>query len=199
VTRLSHPDSNGMDAPTLYGIASDDSKPAGASKRVPGHHSDAPNRAWTRPTQSVWSRGLGNDRGASSALLKRARRRAPTIGDSVAHRTDRWRASIQDADSAAHNGATRAGAPPFRGRPRGFPHGHSAGGHIQQWWRLRIFNDDAEGMRITVRTIVLIDIVLMLIGVISTWPHSRSRGDLPSGGVGLALIVVVALLVMGRL
>lgn len=48
-------------------------------------------------------------------------------------------------------------------------------------------------------TILLIVLVLMLIGAIPTWPHSRSWGYGPSGGLGLVLIVVVVLLVMGRL
>jgi hypothetical protein len=45
----------------------------------------------------------------------------------------------------------------------------------------------------------LIVLVLMLIGAIPTWPHSRSWGYGPSGGLGLVLVVVVVLLLMGRL
>lgn len=48
-------------------------------------------------------------------------------------------------------------------------------------------------------TILLIVLVLMLIGAVPTWPHSRSWGYGPSGGLGLVLIVVVVLLLMGRL
>ena len=48
-------------------------------------------------------------------------------------------------------------------------------------------------------TILLIVLVLMLIGAIPSWPHSRSWGYGPSGGLGLVLIVVLVLLVMGRL
>ncbi len=48
-------------------------------------------------------------------------------------------------------------------------------------------------------TILLIVLVLMLLGVIPTWPHSRSWGYGPSGALGLILIVVVVLLLMGRL
>ena len=48
-------------------------------------------------------------------------------------------------------------------------------------------------------TILLIILVLMLIGAIPRWPHSRDWGYGPSGGLGLALVVVVALLLMGRL
>lgn len=51
----------------------------------------------------------------------------------------------------------------------------------------------------TLGTILLIVLVLLLIGAIPTWPHSRGWGYGPSGGLGLVLVVVVVLLVMGRL
>ena len=47
--------------------------------------------------------------------------------------------------------------------------------------------------------ILLVILLLMLIGAIPTWPHSRAWGYGPSGGVGLILVVVVILLLMGRL
>ena len=48
-------------------------------------------------------------------------------------------------------------------------------------------------------TILIIIIVLMLIGSVPTWPHSRNWGYYPSGGLGLVLLVLIILLVMGRL
>ncbi len=51
----------------------------------------------------------------------------------------------------------------------------------------------------TLGTVLLIVLVLLLIGVIPTWPHSRSWGYAPSGGLGLVLIIVVVLLLMGRI
>ena len=48
-------------------------------------------------------------------------------------------------------------------------------------------------------TILLIVLVLALIGVIPTWPHSRGWGYGPSGGLGLVVLVIVVLLVMGRI
>ena len=48
-------------------------------------------------------------------------------------------------------------------------------------------------------TILLIVVVLMLIGAIPSWPHSRSWGYGPSGGIGLVLLILIILLVMGRL
>jgi hypothetical protein len=47
--------------------------------------------------------------------------------------------------------------------------------------------------------ILLIIVVLMLIGVIPTWPHSRTWGYGPSGGLGLVLILLLILLLIGRL
>jgi hypothetical protein len=48
-------------------------------------------------------------------------------------------------------------------------------------------------------TILLIVLVLMLIGAIPTWPHSKSWGYGPSGGLGLVAVVVIVLLVLGRI
>jgi hypothetical protein len=48
-------------------------------------------------------------------------------------------------------------------------------------------------------TILLLILVLMLVGVIPTWPHSRSWGYGPSGWVSLILTIVIIMLLMGRL
>jgi len=48
-------------------------------------------------------------------------------------------------------------------------------------------------------TILLVLLVLMLLGVIPAWPHSRSWGYGPSGGLGLVLLIVLILLLTGRL
>ncbi len=48
-------------------------------------------------------------------------------------------------------------------------------------------------------TILLIVLLLMLVGVIPAWPHSRAWGYAPSGGLGLVLLIVVVLLLMGRI
>lgn len=48
-------------------------------------------------------------------------------------------------------------------------------------------------------TILLIVLILMLIGAFPTWPHSRSWGYGPSGGLGLIVIILIVLLLMGRL
>ena len=48
-------------------------------------------------------------------------------------------------------------------------------------------------------TILLIVLVLILVGAIPSWPHSKSWGYGPSGALGLLLVVVIVLLLMGRL
>ncbi len=47
-------------------------------------------------------------------------------------------------------------------------------------------------------TILLIILILLLLGAIPTWPHSRSWGYRPSGALGLILIIVLILVLMGR-
>lgn len=48
-------------------------------------------------------------------------------------------------------------------------------------------------------TILLILLILMLIGAIPSWPHSKSWGYGPSGALGLVVIILVVLLLMGRI
>jgi hypothetical protein len=50
----------------------------------------------------------------------------------------------------------------------------------------------------TLGTILLIILILILIGVIPTWPHSRSWGYGPGGIVGLILIILLILVLLGR-
>jgi len=51
----------------------------------------------------------------------------------------------------------------------------------------------------SIGTILLIVLVLALLGVIPTWPHSSSWGYGPSGGIGLVLLVIVILLLLGKI
>jgi uncharacterized protein DUF3309 len=48
-------------------------------------------------------------------------------------------------------------------------------------------------------TILLVILVLALVGALPRWNHSRSWGYAPTGGVGLILLIVVALLLLGRI
>jgi len=47
-------------------------------------------------------------------------------------------------------------------------------------------------------TILLVILILLLLGVIPTWPHSRSWGYGPSGGIGLILIILLVLMLLGK-
>jgi hypothetical protein len=47
-------------------------------------------------------------------------------------------------------------------------------------------------------TILLIVLILLLIGAIPAWPHSRSWGYYPSGGIGLILLIIIIILLIGR-
>jgi hypothetical protein len=51
----------------------------------------------------------------------------------------------------------------------------------------------------SIATLLLIFLVLMLVGVIPAWPHSRSWGYGPSGGLGLILIILLVLILLGRI
>ncbi len=48
-------------------------------------------------------------------------------------------------------------------------------------------------------TILLIVLILILIGVLPTWPHSSSWGYAPSGLVGLVVVILLILVLLGRL
>jgi hypothetical protein len=50
-----------------------------------------------------------------------------------------------------------------------------------------------------VGTILLVILVLMLLGAVPAWPHSRSWGYGPSGGLGLVVIILLILVLTGRL
>ena len=54
-------------------------------------------------------------------------------------------------------------------------------------------------MTISLGTIVLVLLILMLLGAIPSWPHSRSWGYAPSGALGTAVIVVLVLVLLGRI
>lgn len=47
--------------------------------------------------------------------------------------------------------------------------------------------------------ILMVVLILVLIGVLPTWPHSRSWGYTPVGVIGVALIVILILLATGRI
>jgi hypothetical protein len=51
----------------------------------------------------------------------------------------------------------------------------------------------------SVGTILLILLILMLVGAFPTWPHSKSWGYYPSGGLGLVVIILLILVLLGRI
>lgn len=51
----------------------------------------------------------------------------------------------------------------------------------------------------TIGTILVIVLILMLIGAVPSWPHSRNWGYYPSGLLGLVLAVVIIMLLLGML
>ncbi|ACT49608.1 MULTISPECIES: DUF3309 family protein [Methylovorus] len=51
----------------------------------------------------------------------------------------------------------------------------------------------------SITTILLIVLILMLLGALPTWGHSRNWGYAPSGGLGLVVIILLILLLTGRI
>jgi hypothetical protein len=66
-------------------------------------------------------------------------------------------------------------------------------------YSLRNMSDNSQERRKTMGTILIVILILALVGVIPTWPHSKSWGYYPSGGIGLVLLIVLILLLMGRI
>lgn len=48
-------------------------------------------------------------------------------------------------------------------------------------------------------TVLLVVLILILLGALPTWPHSRSWGYAPSGGLGLIVVILIILLLLGRI
>jgi hypothetical protein len=59
--------------------------------------------------------------------------------------------------------------------------------------------DKQQERRKDMGTILIIILVLVVIGALPTWPHSRSWGYYPSGGLGLILLILIILLLLGRI
>jgi hypothetical protein len=47
-------------------------------------------------------------------------------------------------------------------------------------------------------TVLVVILVLMLVGALPSWPHSRNWGYYPSGGLGLILLILIILLLTGH-
>ncbi len=51
----------------------------------------------------------------------------------------------------------------------------------------------------TLSTILLVILILMLLGALPRWSHSRNWGYYPSGGMGLVVVILLILLLTGRI
>ena len=51
----------------------------------------------------------------------------------------------------------------------------------------------------SIGTILIVLLILMLLGVVPVWPHSRNWGYGPSGGLGLVLVILIILALLGRI
>ena len=60
------------------------------------------------------------------------------------------------------------------------------------WWAPR---DCSEGIRMGM--VLLIVLILLLVGALPTWGHSRKWGYAPSGGLGLVVVILLVLVLMG--
>jgi len=47
--------------------------------------------------------------------------------------------------------------------------------------------------------VLLVLLILMLVGALPTWPHSKNWGYYPSGGLGLVVLILIVLLLLGRI
>ncbi len=69
------------------------------------------------------------------------------------------------------------------------------GGRFQRWDCTWFMNR----RRCTMLTILIVLLVLMALGTLPTWPHSKTWGYYPSGGLGLVVLVLILLLLLGRI
>ena len=71
------------------------------------------------------------------------------------------------------------------------------GRHVSTLARVALGHEEERAMGLGM--ILLIVLVLMLVGAVPAWPHSRGWGYAPSGGLGLVVVVLVALLLLGHI
>lgn len=48
-------------------------------------------------------------------------------------------------------------------------------------------------------TVLLVILILLLLGALPTWPHSKNWGYAPTGGIGLIVLIIIVLLLLGRI
>jgi hypothetical protein len=71
--------------------------------------------------------------------------------------------------------------------------------HLSVFCRVGFFCLGCEGENDMLGTILIVVLILMLLGMLPTWPHSRNWGYGPSGGLGLVVLILLILLLLGYL
>ena len=69
--------------------------------------------------------------------------------------------------------------------------------YVGRYFRLTFFFNGSTNM--SLGTILIVVLILILLGIIPTWPHSRAWGYKPSGVIGLVVVIIVILLLLGRI
>ena len=67
------------------------------------------------------------------------------------------------------------------------------------FWCYGVLHELIKENAMSLGTILLIVLILLLVGAIPAWPHSRNWGYGPTGGLGVVVIVLVVLLLLGRI
>jgi hypothetical protein len=88
-----------------------------------------------------------------------------------------------------------AGASSQQSRCAGAPHARREGTAVPHRGFSHCCNHGGATM---LGTILLVILILLLLGALPAWPHSRSWGYYPSGGLGLILLIVIIVLLLGR-
>jgi uncharacterized membrane protein YkgB len=65
-------------------------------------------------------------------------------------------------------------------------------------WKTHDFGFCSEGKKM-LGTVLIVILILILLGALPAWPHSRNWGYAPSGGLGLIVLILVILLLLGRI
>ena len=72
-------------------------------------------------------------------------------------------------------------------------------GHVARERRQARRNTESERSRLMLSMLLIVILAFLLMGAMPTWPHSRSWGYMPSGVLGVLLVVVLILLLLGRI
>ncbi len=69
----------------------------------------------------------------------------------------------------------------------------------QPGWIIQFVQSFLKEREIFMYTILVVILILMLLGALPTWNHSRNWGAGPSGGLGLVVLILVVLLLLGKI